>query len=198
MEEVPFPSVPTPASPCFPTLPSHPCHREFPHAPPQQKNQLQDLLSEQRAQNSLRRRLMSMWPSRTFGQPVMETIIDTAIETNVDNLNFVSTGLPTEGFWSLWARALRPYKALQGLSSSPGHCQLQTQRGSRSCLESWTQERKRQTKPGCWILPKAWTQLPVISLFVWRNASSCYCGMPPAWYTGRPPSCPISLWSIQG
>jgi len=53
MEEVPFPSVPTPASPCFPTLPSHPCHREFPHAPPQQKNQLQDLLSEQRAQNEL-------------------------------------------------------------------------------------------------------------------------------------------------
>jgi len=53
MEEEPFPSVPTLVSPQFVTLPVHPCRREFTYAPPQQKKRLQELLSEQRAQNRL-------------------------------------------------------------------------------------------------------------------------------------------------
>jgi len=53
MDEELFPSAPTPEPTYFLILPSHPCHREFPHAPPQQKTRLQELLAEQRAQNKL-------------------------------------------------------------------------------------------------------------------------------------------------
>jgi len=101
MVDEPFPSVPTPGAPCVVTLPAHPCHREFPYAPHQQKQRLQDLLAEQRAQN----KLASAFDQHVAFQNVrlardgnVYTIIDTATETNVDQLNIVSTGLTAEDF----------------------------------------------------------------------------------------------------
>jgi len=106
MEEELFPSVPTPEPPYFVTLPAHPCHWEFPYAPPQQQKHLQELVAEQRAQNKL---------AKAFDQPVgfqnvrlarsgpegdggVYTIIDAAIESNLDQYIFVSTGLTALDF----------------------------------------------------------------------------------------------------
>jgi len=104
MIDEPFPSVPTPQHPHFVTLPAHPCHRKFPYAPPQQKKRLQDLLAEQRAQNKLAKAFdesLALWNTRT-ARPGSDggvySIIDTAIKTNVDTLNFVSTGLTAADF----------------------------------------------------------------------------------------------------
>jgi len=94
--------------PCIPILPSHPCHCEFPHAPPQQKRRLQELLSEQRAQNKLSKafdqhigfqNVRSAWsgPEGTGGGGA-HTIIDAAVEANLDQHNFVSTGLTAADF----------------------------------------------------------------------------------------------------
>jgi len=106
MEEEPFPSVPTPVSPQFVTLPAHPCRREFPYAPPQQKKRLQELLSEQRAQNKLAKAFdhhVAFQNVRTAragpdGDGGVYSIIDSAIETNVDQFNFVLTGLTALDF----------------------------------------------------------------------------------------------------
>jgi len=106
MEEKPFPSVPTPELPHFPAPPAHPCHREFPHAPLQQKKQLQEPPVEQRAQNELAKafdqhigfqnvRLACSGPDGDGG---VRSIIDMAAETNVENLNIVSTGLTALDF----------------------------------------------------------------------------------------------------
>jgi len=102
----PFPSVPTPEPPYFATLPSHPCNREFPYAPPQQKRRLQDLLSQQRAQNKLAKAFdqhVAFQNVRTArsgpdGDGGVYSIIDAAIETNVDQFNFVLTGLTAADF----------------------------------------------------------------------------------------------------
>jgi len=108
MEDEPFPSVPMPEASYFVTLPTHPCHREFPYAPPQQKRQLQDLLSQQRAQNKLAKafdqhvgfqnvRTARSGPGGDGGGGVY-AVIDTAIEANLDQYNFVSTGLTAAYF----------------------------------------------------------------------------------------------------
>jgi len=102
----PFPSVPTPEPPYFATLPAHPCHREFPYAPPQQKTRLQELLSEQRAQNKLAKSFdesFAFQNTRTAragpdGDGGVYSIIDSAIETKVNTLNIASTGLTALDF----------------------------------------------------------------------------------------------------
>jgi len=102
MEEEPFPSVPTPEAPYVVTLPAHPCHREFPYAPPQQMRRLQELLSQQRAQNKLAKAFdqhvafqnVRSARSGPDGDGGVYSIIDTPIETNVDQLNVASTGQP--------------------------------------------------------------------------------------------------------
>jgi len=107
LEDEPFPSVPSPEPPCFTALPAHPCRREFPYAPPQVKKRSQDLLSAQRTQNELTRafdqhvafqnvRTARAGPAGAGGG--VYSITDAAIETNVDQLNFVSTGLTAEDF----------------------------------------------------------------------------------------------------
>jgi len=101
-----FPTVPTPASPQFVTLPAHPCHREFPYGPPQQKMRLQELLLDQRAQNKLARAFdqhvafqnVRLARSGPDGDGGVYSIIDMAIETNVDQLNIASTGLTALDF----------------------------------------------------------------------------------------------------
>jgi len=106
MDEELCPSVPTPEPPCFPSLPAHPCHREFPYAPPQQKTRLQTLLSEQCAKNKLAKafdQTLAFQNVRTArsgrnGDGGVYSIIDMAMETNVNNLNFVSTGLTALDF----------------------------------------------------------------------------------------------------
>ena len=87
------------------TLPAHPCHREFRHAPPQQKRRLQELLAEQRAQNKLARAFdqrLAFQNVRTAragpSSGGVYSIIDGAIEADLDLLNFVSTGLTAEDF----------------------------------------------------------------------------------------------------
>lgn len=95
------PSILTQASPYFATLPARYCNRDFPYAPPQQKKQLQELLSEQRAQNKLARAFderLGSWNMRSARDGLAHTIIDTTIETNMDTLNFVSTGLTKADF----------------------------------------------------------------------------------------------------
>ena len=106
MVEEPFPSVPTPEAPYFVTLPSHPCNRAFPYAPPQQRRRLQELLSEQRAQNKLAKAFdetLAFQNVRTArsgpeGDGGVYSIIDGAIETNVEHLTFASTGLTAADF----------------------------------------------------------------------------------------------------
>jgi len=83
-----LPSMPTPEPPYFPILPAHPCHRAFPYAPPQQKKSLRALLLEQRAQNKLAKAFdesIAFQNVRSVRDGNVYTIIDTAIETNVDN-----------------------------------------------------------------------------------------------------------------
>jgi len=76
-------------------------HLEFPYATPQRKKRQQDLLSEQRAQNKLGKAFdehvafQNVQSGRDGG---VYSSIDTAIETNVDQLNFLSTGLTAEDF----------------------------------------------------------------------------------------------------
>jgi len=100
----PFPSVPTPEPPYFVTLPVHPCTREFPYAPPQQKSRLQVLLSEQRAQNKLAKAFdetfafQNVRTARAGPDGGMYSIIDMAIESNVNVLNMASTCLTAEDF----------------------------------------------------------------------------------------------------
>jgi len=106
LEDEPVPSVPTPEDPCFVTLPAHPCHREFPHAPPQQKRRLQESLSAQRTQNKLARAFDETFAFQNVhtaragpdGDGGACSVIDVAIETKVNNLNFVSTGLTAADF----------------------------------------------------------------------------------------------------
>jgi len=101
LEDEPFPSVPTPEPPYHRTVPSHPYNREFPYAPPQQKKQLQELLAEQRARNKLAKAFdetLALQNVRTAragpdGDGGVYSIIDMAIKTKVNTLNFVSTGL---------------------------------------------------------------------------------------------------------
>jgi len=106
LDEELFPSVPTPEEPHVVTLPAHPCQREFPYAPPQQTTKLQALLPEQMAQNKLARafdetlafqNVRTAWAGPDGGGGVY-SIIDMAIETKVNNLNFVSTGLMAADF----------------------------------------------------------------------------------------------------
>jgi len=106
LEDEAFPSVPTPEDPYFVTLPSHHCNREFPYAPPQQKTRLQELLSEQRAQNKLARAFdesFAFQNTRTAragpdGDGGVYSIIDMAIETKVNTLNVASTCLTALDF----------------------------------------------------------------------------------------------------
>jgi len=106
MEEEPFPLVPTPEVPYVVTLPAHPCHREFPYAPPQQKKRLQELLSEQRARNKFTHAFdqhvafqnVRSACSGPDGDGGVYSIIDMAIETNVEQLNIASTGLTALDF----------------------------------------------------------------------------------------------------
>jgi len=101
-----MPSVPTPEPLCVVALPAHPCTREFPYAPPQQKRRLQDLLSAQRAQNKLAKAfdasiaLQNVRSARSGpdGDGGAYSIINMAIETNVNTLNFVSAGLTALDF----------------------------------------------------------------------------------------------------
>ena len=106
LEDEPFPSVPTPEPPCVAALLAHPCHREFPCAPPQQRRRLEELLSKQRTQNELSRAFdqhvafqnVQSARSGPDGDGGVCSVIDGAIATNVDQLNFVSTGLTAADF----------------------------------------------------------------------------------------------------
>jgi len=94
LEEEPFPSVQTPEPPHVVILPAHPCHQQFPCAPPQQTKQLQELLSEQRAQNKLAKAFdqhVAFQNVRTArsgpdGDGGVYSVIDGAIAANVDQL----------------------------------------------------------------------------------------------------------------
>jgi len=108
LEDEALPSVSTPEDPYFVTLPAHPCNHEFPYAPPQQQRRLQDLLSQQRAQNKLAKsfdqhvgfqnvRIARSGPAGDGGGGVY-THIDAAIESNLDQYNFVSTGSTAQDF----------------------------------------------------------------------------------------------------
>jgi len=106
LDDEPFPSVPSPEAPYVTTLPAHPCHREFPYAPPQKRRRLQELISEQRAQNKLASAFdqhvgfqnVRSARSGPEGDGGVYTIIDSAIESNLDQYNFVSTGLTAADF----------------------------------------------------------------------------------------------------
>jgi len=106
LEDEPFPSVPTPEDPYVVPLPAHPCRREFPYAPPQQATRLQELLSEQRAQNKLAKSFDETFAFQNTraawagpdGDGEVYSIIDMAIETKVNTLNIASTGLTALDF----------------------------------------------------------------------------------------------------
>jgi len=127
MEDEPFPSVPTPEPSYVATLPAHPCHREFTYAPPQQKTRLQELLSPQRAQNKLSKAFdqhVAFQNVRSARDGNVYTIIDAAIELNVDQLNFVLTGLTAADFdpyqqgHCVHTRLYRGYRVAATISNS--------------------------------------------------------------------------------
>jgi len=100
--------------------------------PPQQKRHLQDLLSEQRAQNKLARAFdetlafqnVRSARSGPDGDGGVYSIIDMAIETNANNLNFVSTGLtaldfdPYEQGHCVYTRLYKGYRVAATIANS--------------------------------------------------------------------------------
>jgi len=179
----PFLSVPTPEPLCVVTLPAYPCHREFPYAPPQQKTRLQELLAEQRAQNKLSKAFdetLAFQNVRTAragpdGDGGVYSIIDMAIETKVNNLNFISTGLtaldfdPYEQGHCVHTRLYKGFRVAATIANS---------KHQGGVAVAWRVEAsKGQGKPNQDIesfqVPMTWPQLHVISLpSWWRETTS--------------------------